>query len=75
MLFRSVVQAFGPGTAGGLDSMRPQVLKDVLAFQVGDAGTINKCRSGRDLNRKESIAITCAICGNGKSIQKYSLVS
>ncbi len=30
--------SFRKGTAGGLDSLRPQILKDLLYVQIGDTG-------------------------------------
>ena len=33
------MKTFPPGSAGGLDSLRPQILKDLLAEIVGDAAT------------------------------------
>jgi len=70
-----VTKSFRPGSAGGLDGLRPQHLKDMTSGLTGDAGVrllsqlnelINLCLSGRVPEAIQQVFFRASLCALDK---------
>jgi Reverse transcriptase (RNA-dependent DNA polymerase) len=71
----AAVKSFAPGSAAGLDCLRPQHLKDMLALNIGDAGRkllcrltefVNLCLAGRIPNALKPVFCGASLCALNK---------